>query len=62
MFLFSSGNPWFIRGGNYNNGSNTGAFNFNNNTGGVNSNNSFRLILAPRLPYKNESFIEGIVI
>ena len=40
-----SSNPWFNRGGNYNNGSNAGQFNFNRNTGNGNSNNSARLVL-----------------
>ena len=39
-------NPWVNRGGNYNNGSNAGAFNSNNNNGNGNNNNSFRSILA----------------
>ena len=43
-------NPWFNRGGNYNNGSNAGAFNFSNSNGGVN-NNSFRAVLSQRLQY-----------
>ena len=43
----NSNNPFFIRGGNYNNGSNTGVFNFNNNNGNSNNNNnSFRMCLA----------------
>ena len=42
-------NPWFKRGGNYNNGANAGAWNFNNNNGNVNSNNSFRSVA--RLQY-----------
>ena len=42
----NSSNPWFKRGGNYNNTTNSGAFNFNNNNGGSNSNNGFRLVLT----------------
>ena len=41
-----SSNPWFNRGGNYNNGTNAGVFNFNNTNGNSNSNNSFRPVLA----------------
>ena len=41
-----STNPWFNRGGNYNNGVLAGQFNFNRNTGGVNTNIGFRLVLA----------------
>ena len=41
-------NPFFKRGGNYNNTSNAGVFNFNNNNGNSNSNNGFRLVLAIR--------------
>lgn len=40
-----TGNPFFLRGGNYNNGSNAGPFYFNNNNGGGNNNNSFRVVL-----------------
>jgi len=45
----NSGNPWFNRGGNYNNGVLAGPFNFNNNTGGANGNIGFRLVVALRL-------------
>ena len=38
-------NPFFNRGGNYNN-SNAGVFYFNNNNGNANSNNSFRPVLV----------------
>ena len=38
-------NPFFIRGGNYNNGSNAGPFYFNNNNGWGNNNYSFRVVL-----------------
>ena len=34
------------RGGNYNNGSNAGAFAFNNSNGNANNNNGFRAVLA----------------
>ena len=40
----NSNNPWVMRGGNYNNGANAGAFNFNNN-GNANPNNSARAII-----------------
>ena len=39
-------NPWFKRGGNYNNGANAGTFNFNNNNGNANNNNGFRSVLS----------------
>ena len=45
-------NPWFIRGGNWNNGSESGAFAFNNTNGNANSNNGFRVVLAPDYKYK----------
>ena len=51
----NSNNPFFIRGGNYNNGTNAGVFNFNNNNGNSNSNNSFRMCLA--IWYKKVSYI-----
>ena len=41
-----STNPFFIRGGNYNNTSNAGLFYFNNNNGNANSNNGFRPVLV----------------
>ena len=41
----NSNNPWVMRGGNYNNGANAGAFNFNNNNGNANTNNSARAVL-----------------
>ena len=44
--MTNSNNPFFKRGGNYNNGTNAGVFNFNNNNGNDNSNNSFRPVLA----------------
>ena len=47
----NSSNPWFKRGGNWNNGTESGAFAFNNNSGTTNTNNSFRVVLAPRLQY-----------
>ena len=71
----NSNNPFFKRGGNYNNGSNAGVFNFNNNNGNANSNNSFRMCLAiwykivrlhlfkdkcrEHIPYKVYSFLYG---
>lgn len=39
-----------MRGGNYNNGANAGAFGRNNNNGNAN-NNGFRSVLFPRLQY-----------
>ena len=42
----NASNPFLIRGGNYNNGSNTGMFNFNNTNGNVSGNNGFRPVLA----------------
>ena len=49
----NSNNPFFIRGGNYNNGSNAGLFNFNNNNGNAWDNNSFRVVV-PVLRYKGK--------
>lgn len=43
-FLPSS-NGWFLRGGNYNNGSNAGAFNFNNNNGNAGGNGARAVLL-----------------
>ena len=40
----NANNPCFKRGGNYNNGSNAGAFNWGNNNG-------FRAVLSQRLQY-----------
>ena len=48
-----SNNPFFERGGNYNNGSDAGLFYFNNNNGNANSNNSFRVVV-PVLRYKGK--------
>ena len=42
----NSSNPFFKRGGNYNNTSNAGLFYFNNNNGNSNSNNGFRPVLV----------------
>lgn len=41
----SSGNPWFLRGTSYNNGTNSGVFAFDNDHGSVSSNWSFRVVL-----------------
>ena len=41
-----STNPWFNRGGNYDNGVLAGQFNFNRNTGAANGNIGSRLVLA----------------
>ena len=51
----TSNNPFFKRGGNYNNGSNAGLFNFNNNDGGANENKSFRSVLWGALWYTKKS-------
>ena len=53
-------NPFFKRGGNYNNGTNAGVFYFNNNNGNSNSNNSFRPVLVA-LRY-NEKFKRRIFL
>ena len=50
-------NPFFIRGGNYNNETNAGVFYFNNNTGNNNSNRSFRVVV-PVLRYKGKLKID----
>ena len=42
----NSSNPWFQRGGNWNNGTNAGVFNSNNNNGNNNYNNGFRVALS----------------
>lgn len=42
----NANNPWFIRGGNYNNDINSGVFNFNRTNGNANTNNSFRPALV----------------
>ena len=41
----NSNNPWVMRGGNYNNGANAGAFYFNYNGGYANPGNSARAVL-----------------
>lgn len=51
------GNPWFIRGGNWNNGSDTGVFAFNNNNGHANSNISFRAVLSDYDMYLSLSYL-----
>jgi hypothetical protein len=40
----NSGNPWFERGGNSNNGSNAGLWASNNNNGNNNTNIGFRVV------------------
>ena len=40
-------NPWFNRGGAYNNGTESGLFAFGNNNGSVNENIGFRVVLTP---------------
>ena len=47
-----STNPWFNRGGGYNDGGIAGQFNFNTNTGEANGDHGFRVVLA-RLNYKS---------
>ena len=47
----NASNPWMRHGGNYNNGSNVGAFNWGNNNGNANNNNGFRAVLSQRLQY-----------
>jgi hypothetical protein len=42
----TSGNPWFIRGGNSNNGANAGVFAFNNANGDTNTNNAWRAVVS----------------
>ena len=39
-------NSWFVRGGNYDNGSEAGSFQFENNNGNANNNNSARAALV----------------
>ena len=39
-------NPWFKRGGNFNNGTGAGVLYFNRNNGNANSNNGSRVVLA----------------
>ncbi len=45
-YFASSSRPWFMRGGHYGNGINTGLFNFNCNGGYANTYNSTRAVLA----------------
>ena len=42
MRFVNSAEPWFLRGGGYNIGSDTGVFGFDNENGQANSNRSFR--------------------
>ena len=56
-FVYST-NPFVMRGGNFNNGSNAGLFYFNNNTGGTNANNGFRPVLSATLRYTKD-FLES---
>ena len=41
----NSNNPWVMRGGNYNNGANAGAFSFDSNYGNANTVSSARAVL-----------------
>ena len=43
----NSSNPWFKRGGNWNNGTESGAFAFTSNTGVIYATVSFRIVLTP---------------
>ena len=56
----NTSNPFFNRGGNYNNETNAGVFYFNNNTGNNNSNRSFRVVV-PVLRYKGKLKIDESV-
>ena len=57
-YFVQSSNPWFNRGGNYNNGILAGQFNFNRNTGEANSNIGSRLVLADyNIKVKNFVFV-----
>mgnify|MGYP004496452683 CR=1 FL=1 len=47
-FVYSS-YPWFIRGGYWYSGSESGAFAFNNNAGGASADYSYRVVLSPTL-------------
>ena len=47
LFVLPS-NPWFVRGGRWNYGSETGAFAFGSTDGYANSNFSFRVVLTPQ--------------
>ena len=51
----NSSNPWFERGGNWNNGTNAGVFNSNNNNGNNNYNNGFRVALSATSQYARMS-------
>ena len=42
--MVNSWNPWFLRGGGYNNVASAGVFNFNNNNGNANIDRSFRVV------------------
>ena len=42
-----AGYPWFSRGGDWSDGTESGAFAFTDNTGGVYTSISFRVVLAP---------------
>ena len=45
IFIWTSSNGWFDRGGNYSNGANAGVFNFSNDNGNANVNNGARAVL-----------------
>ena len=45
-YFVDASNPWFLRGGNYNNDSSAGSFNFNNNNGNANNNWAARSVLV----------------
>ena len=44
-YFVSDSNPWFVRGGNYGNGANAGAFGFHNSYGSAYTNSSARAVL-----------------
>ena len=49
----NTSNPFFDRGGGYNNDTNAGVFYFNNINGNTNNNDSFRVVV-PVLRYKGK--------
>ncbi len=44
-WFVNSGNPWFIRGNHFNNGTDAGVFAFSNTNGHANGDGSFRVVL-----------------
>jgi hypothetical protein len=45
FWFVNHGNPWFIRGTNFNHGSDAGVFAFDNTNGHANTTVSFRVVL-----------------